>query len=493
MARPPIDAALRLEIESIFEKAIELPPEDREHWLAERCGTDPRLRAEVDALIAAPRARGRNAGGRASPARPSSALEGCANADGESAPIACCASSVAAEWVSSTSPSATTDSTSSASRSSCLRASPDDEDLHRRFVAERQILASLKHRGIAQLLDGGVTDGQLPYLVMEYVDGVPITTYCDQRKLGIDARLRLFRDVCGAVHYAHQNLIIHRDIKPGNILVSPDGGVKLLDFGIAKLLDPALGAADQPRTRTELRAMTPEYASPEQVRGETVTTASDVYALGVVLYELLSGRATVPSRERLAAGVDGSRMLARAGAAERRRLGRPAAPHAERRPRRDRHDGASKGRRRSIRLGRSAVGGPAATPRRTCRCTRIAARDCTARANFSVAIASNRPRPPLVALSLAVGTGVAVRQATLAARERDRAQRALAEAEQSLKQSESVTGFLVGLFDVTTPTPGATTVTARGARASRRDADSRHFADSRSCRPACSRRWRAFT
>ena len=126
-----------------------------------------------------------------------------------------------------------------------LRASPDAEDLHRRFVAERQILASLRHRGIAQLLDGGVTDGQLPFLVMEYVDGVPITTYCDRRKLGIDARLRLFRDVCAAVHHAHQNLIIHRDIKPGNILVSPDGGVKLLDFGIAKLLDPALGPAQQ--------------------------------------------------------------------------------------------------------------------------------------------------------------------------------------------------------------------------------------------------------
>ena len=104
---------------------------------------------------------------------------------------------------------------------------------------------------------------------MEYVDGLPITDVLRSRTLGVDARLRLFRDVCGAVHHAHQNLIIHRDIKPGNILVSPEGGVKLLDFGIAKLLDPTLGPTGQPRTRTALRAMTPEYASPEQIRGET--------------------------------------------------------------------------------------------------------------------------------------------------------------------------------------------------------------------------------
>src|SRR5262249_23112877 len=147
-----------------------------------------------------------------------------------------------------------------------LHANPDAEDLHRRFVAERQILASLRHRGIAQLLDGGVTDGQLPFLVMEYVDGVPITTYCDRHKLGIGARLRLFRAVCGAVHHAHQNLIIHRDIKPGNILVSADGEARLLDFGIAKLLTAARDPIQPTITRTELRAMTPEYASPEQIR-----------------------------------------------------------------------------------------------------------------------------------------------------------------------------------------------------------------------------------
>ena len=173
-----------------------------------------------------------------------------------------------------------------------LRNSPDSEDLNRRFAAERQILASLSHPNIAQLLDGGVTDGHIPFLVMEYVDGVPITTYCDRQRLGVEERLQLLRDVCAAVHHAHQNLVIHRDIKPSNILVTEERRVMLLDFGIAKLLNPTLGPADQAYTRTEWRVMTPEYASPEQVRGDSLTTASDVYALGVLLYELLSGRPT---------------------------------------------------------------------------------------------------------------------------------------------------------------------------------------------------------
>src|SRR5687767_13575885 len=148
-----------------------------------------------------------------------------------------------------------------------LRASPDADELHRRFRAERQILASLSHPHIAQLLDGGVTDGQLPYLVIEYVDGLSVTEYCDRHRLGVEARLRLFRDICAAVHYAHQNLVLHRDLKPGNVLITGAGEVKLLDFGIAKLLNPNLGGLDQPITRTAFRLMTPAYASPEQVRG----------------------------------------------------------------------------------------------------------------------------------------------------------------------------------------------------------------------------------
>src|SRR5690606_10699481 len=169
-----------------------------------------------------------------------------------------------------------------------LRGSPDGEELHRRFRAERQILASLEHPNIAQLLDGGVTDGELPYLVMEYVDGQTITTYCDRHRLSVHQRIALFRDVCAAVHHAHRNLVIHRDLKPSNILVTPEGKVKLLDFGIAKLLNPMASVEEVPVTRTHFRILTPDYASPEQVRGDTLTTTSDVYALGVVLYELLT-------------------------------------------------------------------------------------------------------------------------------------------------------------------------------------------------------------
>ncbi|MGC1371244.1 MAG: serine/threonine-protein kinase [Candidatus Sulfotelmatobacter sp.] len=155
-----------------------------------------------------------------------------------------------------------------------------------RFSAERQILANLNHPNIARLLDGGIYEG-VPYLVMEYIDGISIVEYCRKNKLGTEARLRLFGTVCEAVEYAHKNLVVHRDIKPGNILVTPAGVPKLLDFGIAKLLSPEDN--DLTQTRTTERMMTPEYASPEQVRGDLITTSTDVYALGVLLYELLSG------------------------------------------------------------------------------------------------------------------------------------------------------------------------------------------------------------
>lgn len=166
-----------------------------------------------------------------------------------------------------------------------------DDRLTRRLVEERQILASLDHPNIARLLDGGITAAGIPWFAMEYVEGVPITRYCDAAALTIDDRLKLFCKVCDAVAFAHRNLVVHRDLKPSNILVTADGDVKLLDFGIAKLLDrPATRASDEGvTTHTGLHALTPEYASPEQLRGERVLTASDVYSLGVLLYELLTG------------------------------------------------------------------------------------------------------------------------------------------------------------------------------------------------------------
>lgn len=165
----------------------------------------------------------------------------------------------------------------------------NSEYIVKRFQNERQTLANLQHPNIARLLDGGTTDDGLPYLVMEYIDGKSLIEYCDEQNLNIRQRLDIFRLVCGAVQYAHQNLIVHRDIKPGNILVNKQGKPKLLDFGIAKLLDEKIAEEDNQLTKTGMLHLTPEYASPEQIKGERITTSSDIYSLGILLYQLLTG------------------------------------------------------------------------------------------------------------------------------------------------------------------------------------------------------------
>ena len=170
-----------------------------------------------------------------------------------------------------------------------IQPGPHRSEVARRLLAEQHILARLDHPGIAKLFSGGTTDEGLPYFVMEAIDGQPIDVYCDRRRLSLGDRLRLFRQVCDAVHYAHQNLVVHRDIKPSNILVTAEGVPKLLDFGIAKVLDATSGPEGD-STVTGLRPMTPNYASPEQIRGEPITTASDVFSLGVLLYKLTTGR-----------------------------------------------------------------------------------------------------------------------------------------------------------------------------------------------------------
>jgi serine/threonine protein kinase len=179
-----------------------------------------------------------------------------------------------------------------------LRAGTGGADRIERFRQERKVLASIDHPNVAQLLDGGETADGLPYYVMDYIAGEPIDVYCDQRRLTIQERLRLFQSVCAAVEHAHGRGIVHRDLKPGNILVNREGQVKLVDFGIAKLLgsDSDRGAA---LTRTGMLLMTPEYASPEQVRGETVGAATDIYSLGVVLFELLTGHSPYRLGSRL--------------------------------------------------------------------------------------------------------------------------------------------------------------------------------------------------
>lgn len=169
-----------------------------------------------------------------------------------------------------------------------VRRGLDTEDVVRRFRNERQILAQLDHPNIARLLDGGTSDDERPFFVMEHVRGEPLIRFCETHRLSLARRLELFRKVCAAVSYAHQNLVIHRDLKPSNILVTEEGAPKLLDFGIAKLLTPENELMTQ--TVPALRVMTPEYASPEQIKGGAITTSSDVYSLGVLLYELLTGQ-----------------------------------------------------------------------------------------------------------------------------------------------------------------------------------------------------------
>ena len=174
----------------------------------------------------------------------------------------------------------------------------DTDFILRRFRHERRILAALDHPNIARLLDGGATESGLPYFVMEYIEGQPLYAYCDGQRLDIRQRLRLFAQICDAVNYAHQLKIIHRDIKPNNILVTSAGVPKLFDFGIAKLLNPELAPDSAPMTATAMRMMTLDYASPEQVEGLPVTHLSDVYSLGVLLYELLTGHRPYGFRSR---------------------------------------------------------------------------------------------------------------------------------------------------------------------------------------------------
>ena len=165
----------------------------------------------------------------------------------------------------------------------------DTDEILRRFLRERRILARLEHPHIARLLDGGITEDGLPWFAMEHVQGEPITSWCESRRTSVAERLRLFQAVCAAVQHAHRNLIVHRDLKPSNILVTASGDVKLLDFGIARLLSGEESEAERTLTAPGLRVLTPPYAAPEQIRGEAATTATDLYSLGAVLYELLAG------------------------------------------------------------------------------------------------------------------------------------------------------------------------------------------------------------
>ena len=291
------------EVDRLFRCAAELPPEERSDFLAREC-SDRDLRQEVasllqhsgeglpsaDAAIASaaaalahePDPDERLIGARLGPYR----VESIAGHGGMGAVYR--ASRVDAEFHQQVA-------------IKLVRAAAESPSSLRRFRQERQILARLSHSNIARLLDGGSTPEGVPYLVMEFIEGEPITAWCERQSLGVEERLRLFLRVCEGVDFAHRELVVHRDLKPENILVTKDGTPKLLDFGIAKLLDP--DAENEAATLTGLQVMTPGYASPEQVRGEPASTAADVYALGLILYELLTGKKAQPMSRNTPAAI----------------------------------------------------------------------------------------------------------------------------------------------------------------------------------------------
>ena len=292
------------EVDALFQKALDLPEAERGDFLASTCGDDRDLMEAVEALL---RAEGESSGFMANPVDALTDLPwdhilaraGRDEAAGEGEVRELDRSGerigpyrlleklgrggMATVYLAERADGLWTQKVAL----KLVRRGLDTEDVLRRFRSERQILSSLNHPNIGRLLDGGTTGEGLPYLVMEYVQGIPITRYCQERRLSLEERLRLFCSVCRAVQHAHQSLVVHRDLKPSNILVTQDHRVKLLDFGIAKILDPG---DEGERTRTGLLALTPEYASPEQVEGGSLTTASDVYQLGMLLCEILTGQ-----------------------------------------------------------------------------------------------------------------------------------------------------------------------------------------------------------
>lgn len=299
------------QVEEVFQPALDLSPEERRPFIVAACKDDETLRAEVEALvrqyeeasdfIETPVLPHTPVQAIASPEEPAEPL------DDESDPME--GRRIGAYRILREVGRGGMGTVYLAVRADSefqkrvaiklIKRGMDTDFILRRFRNERQILASLDHTNIAHLLDGGTSDDGLPYFVMEYIQGQPLYRYCDAQKLTIPERLHLFCHICGAVHYAHRNLIIHRDIKPSNILVTNAGTPKLLDFGIAKLLNPDLTPETIAPTATAMRLMTPEYASPEQVRGETATPASDIYSLGVLLYELLTGHRPYRFHNRL--------------------------------------------------------------------------------------------------------------------------------------------------------------------------------------------------
>lgn len=286
-------------VQELFEAALELDASERSAYLSKACGEDGELRDEVLSLLEADRSGHSLLDGHAAEAVgvPDDLEKALSQVGRQVGPYRIVESLGAGGMGSVYLAERVGDDFEQEVALKLIKRGMDTNEILRRFQAERQILARLEHPNIARLLDGGITEDGLPYFTMEYVDGEPIDEYCDRLRLSVDERLDLFEDVCAAVQHAQRSLVVHRDLKPSNILISKEGVVKLLDFGIAKVVAGDGPETDSTRlTRTGFRLMTPGYGAPEQVRSEPVTTATDVYALGVVLYELLTGHGPYPVR-----------------------------------------------------------------------------------------------------------------------------------------------------------------------------------------------------
>ena len=281
------------QIDALFDAALELPDSERGAWLDQACGTDTGLRSEVDALLGSMRTAesifGENVAEFAAPFlsdMPDDAGDDARLKAGDRLGAWRILNEIGHGGMGTVYLAERADGAFDRRVAvKIVKRGMDTAEVLRRFAGERRILAALDHPNIARLLDGGATPDGRPFIVMEFVEGERIDRWCDGRRLGLRERVRLFRDLCEAVHQAHRRLVVHRDVKPSNVLVTADGVPKLLDFGIAKLLESDGGDL----TMTGARLLTPEYAAPEQLGGQPVTTATDVYALGRLLYELLAG------------------------------------------------------------------------------------------------------------------------------------------------------------------------------------------------------------
>ena len=434
----------------LFAEAIERPAGERQQFLDEACRDAPALRAEAESLLAAHDAAGGflddpdTTWGERALEEPPPERAGPYRLEREVG-----RGGMGVVWLAER----VEGGFRQRAAVKLLKRGMDSDAILRRFLRERQILAGLAHENVARLLDGGVTADGRPYFAMEYVEGLPLTAYCETNGLGLEDRLRLFEEACRAVQYAHGKLIVHRDLKPSNMLVTAGGHLKLLDFGIAKLLAEEEGATAL--TQDGTRVLTPEYAAPEQVRGEPVTTATDVYALGVVLYELLTGASPYGDKPRTV-----GEMVHAVCEVEPRPPSAAAAatPRLARRLRGDLDTLALKALAKEPARRYASAEALADDVRR-----HLTGHPVQARRDTVAYVAARFVRrhkvgvgaAVLLVLSLVLGLAGTAWQGALAARQRDRAQ---AEAE----RAEKVKEFLIGLFQASDPSVSqGETVTAR--------------------------------